>query len=107
MKKSSKGPTDGGMRSHGAFKFNEAAHSRSMPKEHYKVNNGSRMSGAHGTNGQSHNNNMDQHCGDRIGHGKRSFKHGIPGEAGPHSDANFGKGKGVAPIHKNLSKGGF
>lgn len=48
-----------------------------------KTNQG-RMSSAHGTNGQSKNNNMSHNTGgDRIGSGTRTFKSGDYCQAGP------------------------
>lgn len=41
-----------------------------------------RMSSAHGTTGQSKNNNMNRNNSDAIGKGCRTFRSGIPGEAG-------------------------
>lgn len=42
---------------------------------------GPKMSSAHGTNGQSKDNNMSQGGDNRVGKGCPGFKSGIPGEA--------------------------
>lgn len=41
-----------------------------------------KMSSAHGTNGQSKSNNMNQNIGNSVGSGVRGFKSGLMGEAG-------------------------
>lgn len=79
-----KGPTWTGMgRGCGPFKFSEVAGSRGQRTGQGILKRGQgKMSAAHGTNGQSKSNNMNQTVGNSVGSKCRGFKSGPIGEAG-------------------------
>lgn len=70
--------------SKGAYKYSEVASgSKCMSSSKGKLTSASgKMSAAHGTNGQSKDNNMNQNAKGAVGAYCRSFRSGIPGEAG-------------------------
>lgn len=86
----------------GAFPYT----GKSMSSKKFGSGSG-KMSGAHGTNGQSKNNNMSHNTsnGTRVGAGTRTFKHNgirqFSGETGGPKHAKQPSG------HKSLAKGGF
>lgn len=69
--------------SKGAYKYSEMSGAKcvSTSKSPLKSAQG-KMSSAHGVVPKNTNNNMTQNVGNSVGHGCRSFRSGLPGEAG-------------------------
>lgn len=75
------------------------------PLHQREVMGSRRMSSAHGTNGQSKDNNMNRNLGNHVGKDCPGFRRGIPGEA--HARHPIA-GHEVPPKgNKSLSKGHF
>lgn len=97
----------GGFSGKGPYMYSEASGAKCTSKAHGALMKGSgKMSSAHGTNGQSKSNNMNQNSGNAIGKNCRTFKSGLLGKAGYDgggtAHANQSQG------HKGLSsKGSF
>lgn len=69
--------------SKGAYKYSDVSGSKCMSSSKgAMVKAQGKMSSAHGTNGQSTNNNMQQNAGNSVGHSTRTFRSGLLGEAG-------------------------
>lgn len=69
--------------SKGAYRYSDISGSKCMSSSRSKLTSAKgKMSSAHGTNGQSKDNNMSQNGSGAIGHGCRTFKNGLLGKAG-------------------------
>lgn len=96
----------GGFSGMGGYKYNEVSGSRCLPTSRGALTKGQgKMSSAHGTNGQSKDNNMNQNAKDAVGSDCRGFRHGIPGEA--HARTPVAGHADQPDGHKSLSKGDF
>lgn len=69
--------------SKGPYRYSEISGSKCMSPSQGALKRGQgKMSSAHGTNGQSKSNNMNQNVGNSVGAGCRPFRSGLPGKAG-------------------------
>lgn len=88
----------GGISGKGAYTYNEVGSGeRCMPSNSGKLTSArGKMSAAHGTNGQSKDNNMNQNAKDAVGAYCRTFR------SGPISEAGY---KGGATAHGKQPSG--